>query len=64
MQISIVGSSIKDALRQMEVLLRMAEYKGTSVCISLERESNEEIYVGDAYFEERINIDNDVKEEQ
>lgn len=64
MQISIVGSSIKDALRQMEVLLRMAEYKGTSVCISLERDSNEEIYVGDAYFEERINIDNDVKEEQ
>ena len=64
MQISIVGSSIKDALRQMEVLLRMAEYKGTSVCISLERESNEEVYVGDAYFEERINIDNDVKEEQ
>ena len=61
MQISIVGSSIKDALRQMEVLLRMAEYKGTSVCISLERESNEEIYVGDAYFEERINIDNDVE---
>lgn len=64
MQISIVGSSIKDALRQMEVLLRMAEYKGTSVCISLERDSNEEVYVGDAYFEERINIDNDVKEEQ
>ena len=64
MQISIVGSSIKDALRQMEVLLRMAEYKGTSVCISLERESNEEVHVGDAYFEERINIDNDVKEEQ
>ena len=64
MQISIVGSSIKDALRQIEVLLRMAEYKGTSVCISLERESNEEVYVGDAYFEERINIDNDVKEEQ
>ena len=64
MQISIVGSSIKDALRQMEVLLRMAEYKGTSVCISLERDSNEEMYVGDAYFEERINIDNDVKEEQ
>ena len=64
MQIGIVGSSIKDALRQIEVLLRMAEYKGTSVCISLERESNEEIYVGDAYFEERINIDNDVKEEQ
>ena len=63
MQISIVGSSIKDALRQMEVLLRMAEYKGTSVCISLERESNEEIYVGDAYFEERINIDNDKEEE-
>ncbi len=52
MQISIVGSSIKDALRQMEVLLRMAEYKGTSVCISLERESDEEIYVGEAYFEE------------
>ena len=43
MQISIVGSSIKDALRQMEVLLRMAEYKGTSVCISRERESGEEI---------------------
>ena len=64
MQISIVGSSIKDALRQMEVLLRMAEYKGTSVCISLERESNEEWYVGEAYFEARINIDNDVKEEQ
>ena len=64
MQISIVGSSIKDAIRQIEVLLRMAEYKGTSVCISLERESNEEVYVGDAYFEERINIDNDVKEEQ
>lgn len=64
MQIGIVGSSIKDALRQIEVLLRMAEYKGTSVCISLERESDEEIYVGDAYFEERINIDNDVKEEQ
>ena len=64
MQISIVGSSIKDALRQIEVLLRMAEYKGTSVCISLERESNEEIYVGDAYFEARINIDNDVKEEK
>ena len=61
MQIGIVGSSIKDALRQMEVLLRMAEYKGTSVCISLERESNEEMYVGDAYFEERINIDNDVE---
>ena len=61
MQISIVGSSIKDALRQIEVLLRMAEYKGTSVCISLERESNEEVYVGDAYFEERINIDNDVE---
>ena len=61
MQISIVGSSIKDALRQMEVLLRMAEDKGTSVCISLERESNEEVYVGDAYFEERINIDNDVE---
>ena len=64
MQISIVGSSIKDALRQMEVLLRMAEYKGTSVCISLERESDEEIYVGDAYFEERISIDNDKEEEQ
>ena len=63
MQISIVGSSIKDALRQMEVLLRMAEYKGTSVCISLERESNEEWYVGEAYFEERINIDNDKEEE-
>ena len=61
MQISIVGSSIKDALRQIEVLLRMAEYKGVSVCISLERESNEEMYVGDAYFEERINIDNDVE---
>ena len=61
MQISIVGSSIKDALRQMEVLLRMAEYKGTSVCISLERDSDEEVYVGDAYFEERINIDNDVE---
>ena len=64
MQISIVGSSIKDALRQMEVLLRMAEYKGTSVCISLERDSDEEVYVGDAYFEERINIDKDKEEEQ
>ena len=64
MQISIVGSSIKDALRQMEVLLRMAEDKGTSVCISLERESNEERYVGEAYFEERINIDNNKEEEQ
>ena len=63
MQISIVGSSIKDALRQMEVLLRMAEYKGTSVCISLERESNEEWYVGEAYFEDTINIDNDKEEE-
>ena len=52
MQIGIVGSSIKDALRQMEVLLRMAEDKGMSVCISLERESDEERYVGDAYFEE------------
>ena len=63
MQISIVGSSIKDALRQMEVLLRMAEYKGTSVCISIERESDEEIYFGEAYFEERISIDNDKEEE-
>jgi len=39
----------------------MAEDKGTSVCISLERESDEERYVGEAYFEERINIDNDVE---
>lgn len=57
MQIAIMGSSIKDALRQMEVLLRMAEDKGVSVCVSLERESNEERYVGEAYFEERIDID-------